>query len=90
MTPHPLLLLLLTHSLTTLTPTHADTPTPTHSPTHSLYHTDFFSRNIPMWQVLFEQVYPEGQQYHFLEVGAWEGRATTWLLQHVLTHEESR
>ena len=50
---------------------------------------DWFSDNVANWQRAFQSL--AGQTgLHFLEIGCWEGRATCWLLDHVLTHETSR
>jgi predicted O-methyltransferase YrrM len=45
---------------------------------------DWFSHNIPLWDRLLNRF--KGQpDLHFLEIGCFEGRATTWLLENVLT-----
>ncbi|MDX2215799.1 MAG: class I SAM-dependent methyltransferase [Oculatellaceae cyanobacterium bins.114] len=46
---------------------------------------DWFSRNLLIWQ---DYLNPLGGQpdLNFLEIGSWEGRATCWLLDQVLTH----
>lgn len=51
------------------------------------FSVDWFSNNIPLWESLFENV--KGTEIKFLEIGCYEGRATTWLLDNVLTHENS-
>ncbi len=50
---------------------------------------DWFSHNIPNWDTwLVEFKGREGVR--FLEVGAFEGKASVWLLDNVLTHAASR
>lgn len=46
------------------------------------YTQDWFSNNIPVWAALFRQHIPEAR--HILEIGAFEGRATTWMIEHAL------
>lgn len=49
---------------------------------------DWFSNNIPHWATLLERF--KGQpDLHFLEIGCYEGRATKWLLDNILTGEKS-
>ncbi|MEE3718352.1 hypothetical protein V2H45_16550 [Tumidithrix elongata RA019] len=45
---------------------------------------DWFSWNIPTWEVYFSK-FRNMPHLNFLEVGCWEGRATCWLLENVLT-----
>ncbi|CAN1210199.1 hypothetical protein TUMEXPCC7403_08395 [Tumidithrix helvetica PCC 7403] len=45
---------------------------------------DWFSWNIPTWEVYFSK-FKKIPHLNFLEVGCWEGRATCWLLENVLT-----
>jgi hypothetical protein len=53
-----------------------------------LFTADWFSHNIPNWnRWLGEWKGREGVR--FFEVGAFEGRASVWLLQNVLTHPTS-
>lgn len=50
---------------------------------------DWFSANIPVWMNLLGHL--AGQPgVQFLEIGSYEGRATVWLLENVLTHETAR
>lgn len=49
--------------------------------------TDWFSRNIPAWNVMLARF--KGQPAAALEIGCWEGRATCWLLENILTHQAS-
>ncbi|MEE2664043.1 MAG: class I SAM-dependent methyltransferase [Myxococcota bacterium] len=49
---------------------------------------DWFSKNIPVWQkVLREYVGTPGIAY--LEVGVYEGRASIWILENVLTGDDT-
>jgi predicted O-methyltransferase YrrM len=46
---------------------------------------DFFTFRIDLWDKLLHRM--KGRPYlRFLEIGVFEGRATVWLLQNVLTH----
>ena len=49
---------------------------------------DWFSHNIPRWEKLLQPLV--GKSIRALEIGCFEGRATQWLLQNVLTHEDAR
>jgi hypothetical protein len=50
---------------------------------------DWFSHNIPSWQRWLANL--SGKPgLRALEIGSFEGRATTWLLENVLTDETSR
>lgn len=51
--------------------------------------TDWFSMNIPHWETLFE-VYKDKPNLRFLEIGCFEGRATVWLLENILTDPTSK
>ena len=48
---------------------------------------DWFSHNIPSWEQHLKHL--EGRTVRALEIGCFEGRATRWLLENVLTHAES-
>lgn len=55
-----------------------------------IYSVDWFSNNIPMWTELFKQLGLAGKEnLKFLEIGCFEGRATNFLLDNVLTHKSS-
>ena len=43
---------------------------------------DWFSRSIPAWKQLFPRVLPRPQR--ILEIGAFEGRSTCFMLEHIL------
>lgn len=49
---------------------------------------DWFSGNIPVWQQHLACF--RDKPICALEIGCFEGRATTWLLENILTHPESR
>lgn len=54
-------------------------------------YTQDWSRTRPHWDELFRGMGMAGQpDLCFLEIGCYEGLATMWLLQHVLTHSTSR
>lgn len=42
---------------------------------------DWFSHNIPTWQSIFREA---GAPRSVLEIGAYEGRSTVWMAEHVL------
>lgn len=42
---------------------------------------DWFSRNIPVWEVLLRQLHDTSKPFRVLEVGVFEGRSTCWLLE---------
>lgn len=46
--------------------------------------SDWFSHVEPSWKLLFEKISPLSR---VLEIGAYEGRATVWLLQNALARE---
>jgi predicted O-methyltransferase YrrM len=51
--------------------------------------TDWFSHNIPNWTHVLEQ-FKNKPNLNFLEIGCWEGRATCWLLENILTDKSSK
>lgn len=53
------------------------------------YSVDWFTPNIPHWETLLTQ-HKGKPNLRFLEIGCFEGRATVWLLEHVLTHPTSK
>ena len=42
---------------------------------------DWFSWNIPTWETMFKQL---ESRKNFLEIGCFEGRSTTWLIENAL------
>lgn len=50
---------------------------------------DWFSVHIPIWKKELK-VYKNKPNLHFLEVGCFEGRATRWLLENILTNKSSK
>lgn len=51
--------------------------------------TDWFSNNIPIWDKLLEK-FKNKSNLNFLEIGCWEGRATCYLLENILTDKSSK
>lgn len=51
--------------------------------------TDWFSGNIPLWDITLTEL-KNKPNLNFLEVGCWEGRATCWLLENILTDSTSK
>lgn len=49
---------------------------------------DWFSHNIEKWSKYLKPL--EGKPLKALEIGCFEGRATKWMLENILTHEDSR
>ena len=51
--------------------------------------TDWFSSNIETWEIALQNL--KGKpNLNFLEVGCWEGKATCWLLENILTDKSSK
>ena len=50
---------------------------------------DWFSGNIAVWSVLLDKLKGK-ENLNFLEIGSYEGRATSWLLDNILTHPSSK
>jgi len=52
---------------------------------------DFFGYVIPFWEKLFKDLgwYQTHRPLKALEIGCFEGRSTTWLLDFVLTSKDS-
>jgi len=56
-----------------------------------IFTTDWFSYNIPIWERFFRDNNFIGMSdLKCLEIGCFEGRATTYLLDNVLTHDTCR
>lgn len=54
------------------------------------YSVDWFSHNIPMWDQVFDKYNIKGKNgLRFLEIGCFEGRATNYMLDNVLTADDS-
>ena len=54
------------------------------------YSVDWFSGNIPVWDQVFDHVGLRGKDnLQFLEIGCFEGRATNYLLNNILTGKGS-
>jgi hypothetical protein len=52
------------------------------------FETDWFSGNIPVWNQILKK-FVDWPNLSFLEVGSWQGRATCWLLDNILTNPSS-
>lgn len=52
------------------------------------YSEDWFDKNIPVWEVILADL--KDKPIKALEIGSFEGRSTVWLLENILTHEDSR
>jgi len=50
---------------------------------------DWFSGNIPAWNILLHNM-KDKPNLNFLEIGSFEGKSTTWLLDNILTNDSSR
>jgi predicted O-methyltransferase YrrM len=71
---------------------------PEHTPSSSVsgsdtnehvFSSDWFSHNIPVWEQHLESL--RGQpQIRFLEIGSYEGRSASWLLETILTDDTAR
>lgn len=54
------------------------------------YSVDWFSNNIPLWDQVFDHANLRGKDnLTFLEIGCFEGRATNYLLESILTGKDS-
>ncbi len=49
---------------------------------------DWFSANIPIWERVLVPYFKD-KPINAIELGSFEGRASSWLLDNVLTHKES-
>lgn len=55
------------------------------------YWSDWFTSNIPNWDIIFQKYGLKGTHFlNFLEIGCFEGRATNYLLENVLTGNDSK
>jgi hypothetical protein len=55
------------------------------------YSVDWFSHNIPIWNEVFTKNNIIGKDnLRFLEIGCFEGLATNYMLDNILTHETSK
>jgi len=61
-------------------------PPPTPAPA-SGYTEDWFTNHEQLWERILAPLM--GKAVHALEVGAFEGRSSVWLLDHVLTHPDA-
>lgn len=52
---------------------------------------DWFSGNIPTWKTMFDLMgWKSDTRLSVLEIGAFEGRSTTWLVDNMMDHPSSR
>lgn len=54
----------------------------------STFTQDWHSHNIPVWEQVLAEL--KNKPIKVLEIGVFEGRATVWLLQNILTHPDAR
>lgn len=54
-----------------------------------IFTVDWFSYNIQNWQTWLSEL-KNKPQLTFLEIGSYEGRATHWLLENILTHPTAK
>lgn len=55
------------------------------------YSVDWFSNNIPIWEQAFQKCGLKGTHFlNFLEIGCFEGRATNYLLENILTGKDCK
>ncbi len=61
------------------------------TPPNHTYHfvADWFTSNIPIWEKLLKD-YKGKPNLNFLEIGSFEGKSATWLLENILTAPSSR
>lgn len=52
-----------------------------------MFSVDWFSNNIPVWKRYLNKY--KNNQTNALEIGSYEGKSATWLLDNVLTHPKS-
>lgn len=52
------------------------------------YSTDWFSKNIPVWELALADF--KGEPITALELGSFEGRSAVWLLENILTDPGAR
>ena len=48
---------------------------------------DWFSSHIPIWKWALKDL--KGKRIHVLELGSYEGQASVWLLDNILTHPDA-
>jgi hypothetical protein len=54
-----------------------------------MFTQDWFTQNIPHWEKLLAE-FKDRPYLKFLEIGCYEGRATKWLLDNILTNKRSQ
>ena len=53
-----------------------------------IFTADWFSQNIPIWNQVLSQF--KNQPINVLEIGSYEGKSATWLLDNILTHPNAK
>ncbi len=53
-----------------------------------IFTVDWFSHNIPSWNIYLNN-FKNKPNLNFLEIGSFQGRSTVWLLENILTDENS-
>ena len=53
-----------------------------------IFTVDWFSHNIPSWDIYLNN-FKNKPNLNFLEIGSFQGRSTVWLLENILTDENS-
>jgi predicted O-methyltransferase YrrM len=53
-----------------------------------IFTVDWFTGNIPIWSRILAEF--RNQPVHGLEIGSFQGRASRWLMENILTHPDSR
>lgn len=53
-----------------------------------IFTVDWFSGNIPMWTTVLSEF--RDKEAYGLEIGSFQGKASRWLMENILTHPDSR
>lgn len=53
-----------------------------------IFTVDWFSGNIPVWSRILSEFL--GKPVEALEIGSFQGRASRWLMENILTHPDAR
>jgi predicted O-methyltransferase YrrM len=53
-----------------------------------IFTVDWFSDNIPLWSRILSEF--QGKDVNALEVGSFQGRASRWLMENILTHPNAK
>lgn len=52
-----------------------------------IFTVDWFTGNIPVWSRILDEF--RGKEVHALEIGSFQGRASRWLMENILTHPDA-